>query len=102
MQKRKLGQFFQDGNEQFSATRLAFLVWIFGTLIVWSAGSLQAKEMQDIPDSVTVLVGILMTGKVAQRVNEASGSDKASGPQTAKPKKPVEPSLVENGAAHSF
>jgi hypothetical protein len=71
-----LGQFFQDdGTKRFSATRLAFLAWIFGALVIWGADSFQNKEMQKVPDSVTTLIGILMTGKVAQKFGEKKGSN---------------------------
>jgi hypothetical protein len=66
----KLGQFFQDDNDRFSATRLAFLAWIFGALIIWGAGSINDKKMQRVPDSIQVLIGILMTGKVTQKFRE--------------------------------
>lgn len=70
-----LGQFFQDDNtKRFSATRLAFLAWIFGALIVWGAGSFHDQKMQEVPSSIQVLIGILMTGKVAQKVSEGSGT----------------------------
>lgn len=70
----KLSQFFQENNGNYSATRLAFLAWIFGALIIWSIGSFRDKEMQPIPESVTILVGVLMSGKVAQKFQEESGS----------------------------
>jgi len=70
----KVSQFFQDDNDRFSATRLAFLAWIFGALIVWGAGSCHDRKMQDLPSSIQVLIGILMTGKVTQKFVEASGS----------------------------
>lgn len=72
---KNIGQFFQENNGQYSATRLAFLAWVFGVLVVWGTGSIQAKAMQEIPDSVAILVGVLMTGKVAQKVSEVSGPD---------------------------
>ncbi len=70
----KLSQFFQDDNDRFSATRLAFLSWIFGVLIIWGVGSFHDKKMQDIPSSIQVLIGVLMTGKVVQKFSEVSGS----------------------------
>lgn len=69
---KNLGQFLQDSNHEFSATRLAFLAWIFGALIVWGAGSFQEKQMQKVPESVIALIGVLMTGKAIQRFGETS------------------------------
>lgn len=74
----KIGQFFQDDSDRFSATRLAFLAWIFGALIIWGAGSINDKKMQPVPDSIQVLIGILMTGKVAQKFGEERSSNTLS------------------------
>ncbi|WP_017302010.1 hypothetical protein [Nodosilinea nodulosa] len=90
---KNLGQFFQDSNEQFSATRLAFLAWIFGALIVWGTGSIQAKEMQKIPESVTALIGILMTGKVFQKFGEVHESIN----QTSEDSRLTNPASTGNG-----
>jgi hypothetical protein len=66
----KFCQFLQKENGQYSATRLAFLAWVFGALIVWSTGSLYERKMQDLPSSLQTLIGILMTGKVTQKFTE--------------------------------
>ena len=67
----KLAEFFQEDNGSFSATRLAFLAWIFGVLIGWGIDTAQHNyKMADIPPSVQVLIGVLMTGKVAQKFRE--------------------------------
>jgi hypothetical protein len=67
----KLAEFFQEDNGSFSATRLAFLAWIFGVLIGWGIDTVHHDyKMADIPQSVQVLIGVLMTGKVAQKFRE--------------------------------
>ncbi len=66
----KVAQFLQDDNGNFSATRLAFLSWIFGVLVMWGVSSYNQQKMQEIPQSVQVLIGVLMTGKVVQKFSE--------------------------------
>ncbi|GAB4385127.1 MAG: hypothetical protein Kow00121_49680 [Elainellaceae cyanobacterium] len=70
MAMNKLAQFLQEDNGNFSSTRLAFLAWVFGTLIIWCNGSFQEGKMQEIPQSIQVLIGIFMTGKVTQKFRE--------------------------------
>ncbi len=62
----KLINFFQDGAGNLSATRLAFLFWSLGVLLVWIYLSISGHEMAKIDVSVTTIIAILMTGKVAQ------------------------------------
>ena len=46
----KLAEFFQESNGTFSATRLAFLAWIFGVLIGWGTDTVQHEyKMAEIP-----------------------------------------------------
>ena len=68
----KLTEFFKESNGTFSATRLAFLTWAFGVLIVWGVPSVRHGKLEPIPESVVVVIGMLMTGKVVQKVNEPS------------------------------
>lgn len=67
---KNIGQFFQEDNNHYSATRLAFLCWVFGALIFWGAGSFHDKKLQEIPSSVQILIGTLMGGKVVQKFGE--------------------------------
>ncbi|MBW4483790.1 MAG: hypothetical protein KME14_14710 [Tildeniella torsiva UHER 1998/13D] len=94
---KNLGQFFQEDNGQYSATRLAFLAWIFGILIVWGSGSFHDKKMQEIPSSIQILIGVLMTGKVAQKISESSSPETSDKPQEAKPDKLTSSKSNENG-----
>ena len=67
----KLAQFFQEDNGNLSATRLAFLAWIFGVLVGWGIDTAHHDyKMAEIPQSVQLLIGVLMTGKVAQKFRE--------------------------------
>lgn len=70
----KLQQFFQEDNHNFSSARLGFLLWVVGTLVVWIINSLNCGKLQDVPESVAVILGILMTGKVAQKFGEEKKS----------------------------
>lgn len=95
---KNLGQFFQEGNGQYSATRLAFLAWIFGTLVIWGSGSFHDKKMQEIPSSIQILIGVLMTGKVAQKVGEVLDTDSDSKPQMIKTDKSTISNSTRNGS----
>lgn len=68
----KILEFLQDDNGGFSATRLAFLLWVLGLLTIWLIASAKAGSLQAIPESVITLLGILMGGKVVQKFGEAS------------------------------
>ena len=60
----------EEDNGNFSSTRLAFLLWVIGALLVWIITSLKTGTIQSIPESVAAIVGILMTGKVTQKFGE--------------------------------
>ncbi|MEX0272311.1 hypothetical protein AB3R30_24660 [Leptolyngbyaceae cyanobacterium UHCC 1019] len=74
----RFAEFLQDPNGEFSSTRLAFLAWIFAVLVGWGVDTVKHDyKLAEIPESVQVLVGVLMTGKVAQRFGEKPDSDTA-------------------------
>lgn len=74
----KIQQFFQDGNGQYSATRLAFLLWIIGTFVVSAYVAVTSNDHTfQVDKSVMTLLGILMTGKVVQSF---SAGDQAASP----------------------
>jgi hypothetical protein len=66
----RLSEFLQEDNGGFSATRLAFLLWVVGVLVVWIIDSISSKTLERIDPSVTAILGILMTGKVVQKFGE--------------------------------
>lgn len=68
----KIMEFLQEDNGSFSATRLAFLLWLIGVLATWIFISIKNSSLTTIPDSVITLIGILMTGKVVQKFGEKS------------------------------
>ena len=65
----KFYEFFQEDNGTCSATRLAFLLWVIGVLLVWGIKSIQCPglELADIPKSILTILGILAAGKVIQK-----------------------------------
>lgn len=65
-------EFFQEDNGGYSATRLGFLLWVIGALVVWIITSLtsEPRQLARVDPSVVTIVGILMTGKVAQKFGE--------------------------------
>ncbi len=67
----RLQQFLEDKKaEQFSAMRLAFLLWAIGVFAVWAYASISAGELRGIPESVVTILGLLAGGKVVQRYGE--------------------------------
>jgi hypothetical protein len=81
----KIQQFFQDGSGQLSATRLAFLLWAVGTLIVsaYTAIAGPAGSAFKVDPSVITLMGILMTGKVVQTFSPGDQAPPIVQPATA-------------------
>lgn len=74
----RLTEFLQDPNGEFSSTRLAFLAWIFAVLVGWGVDTVKHDyKLAEIPESVQVLIGVLMTGKVVQRFGEKPDSNTA-------------------------
>ena len=74
----KFAEFFQDGEGRLSATRLGFLLWVVGVLVVWISNSLSHGALQAVPESVTAILGVLMTGKVVQSFGENSANPTSS------------------------
>lgn len=63
-------EFLQEGLKGFSATRLAFLLWVIGVLVVWMADSFNQGQLAPIDPTIVALIGILMGGKTLQRFGE--------------------------------
>ena len=65
-------QFLQDEDGSLSATRLAFLTWVIGVLVVWIIASCSHSPVQmlKIDGSIATILGILMSGKVVQKFAE--------------------------------
>ncbi len=63
-------EFLQEDNGNFSSSRLAFLLWVVGVLFTWILLSITSGSLQPLDNSVTAILGILMTGKVAQKFGE--------------------------------
>lgn len=66
-------EFLQEASGCLSCTRLGFLVWVIGTLVVWAVCSFKTGTLLEIPSSVQVILGILMSGKVIQKFGEKNG-----------------------------
>jgi hypothetical protein len=64
------GFLLDKGADEFSAMRLALLLWVVGVLAVWIYASLQAGTLQPIPESVITILGLLAGGKAVQRFGE--------------------------------
>lgn len=73
-------QFLQDENNDFSSTRLVFVAWAFGILIVWAYISVTKGELKPLDQSLSLIMAILMTGKVAQKqIETKSEQEKPKG-----------------------
>ena len=67
----RLQQFLEDKKTgQFSATRLAILLWVVGVFVVGAYASVSTTQLQAVPDSVVTILGLLVGGKVVQRYGE--------------------------------
>ncbi len=91
---KKLAEFLQDGNGVFSSTRLGFLMWVIGTLVVWVVGSVSVINAHpptltfpDIPTSVQIIIASLMAGKAVQSFSP--NETNASTTQSAAPDSPA-------------
>lgn len=62
--------FLREDNGNFSATRLGFLSWVLGVLLIWGGASVHDKKLAEVPQSVQILIGVLMAGKVTQKFTE--------------------------------
>ncbi|MDB9316174.1 hypothetical protein [Nodularia spumigena] len=76
MTDHKPSEFLQENNGNLSSTRLAFLTWVFGVIIVWGFNSIRNNEMKQIPESVQVIIATLMSGKTIQKFGEKCGTEK--------------------------
>lgn len=61
-------QFLKNGNNEYSATRLAFLLWSLGVLIAWFIKSMTnlSVDLASIDPSVTYTLALFVSGKVFQ------------------------------------
>lgn len=66
----KIEEFLQQEDGGFSSTRLAFLIWAVGVLVIWIISSLKNSALQPIDSTVITILGILMGGKVVQKFGE--------------------------------
>jgi len=72
------GQFFQDGTGAYSATRLAFLLWAIGVLVIWIYESIVAGKLVTIDSTVVTVLGALMAGKVVQAFSPSDAGPAAN------------------------
>lgn len=66
----KIEEFLQKENGGFSSTRLAFLLWAVGVIIIWIVNSAKSGILQPVDGSVITIMGIVMGGKVVQKFGE--------------------------------
>lgn len=76
----RLSEFFEDGTGLLSATRLGFILWVVGVLVMWAMTCVSTRTLAAIDPSVTTVLGVLMTGKVVQSFGESKQSKTSDPP----------------------
>lgn len=74
---------FKDPSGAVSATRFVFLAWSLGVLLVWGYASFEGKKMATIDPTIVTMIGIFMTGKVAQTYTEGKETTPVVDPAAA-------------------
>ncbi len=59
--------FLQDSAGNQSSLRLAFLLTLAVSMLVWAALSIATEAMPELPSSITTLLGFLVGGKLVQK-----------------------------------
>lgn len=59
-----------DADGSLSSTRLAFLLWALGPLVVWAWVCIRSGAVVPIDGSVITIIGVMMSGKVVQKFSE--------------------------------
>ena len=72
---KRLNEFFLDGDGiNLSMTRLLLFLWSLGVLISWFYISFQTKTLAPVPESIIIILGIFITGKITQKFAEEKTS----------------------------
>lgn len=78
----KIAEFLQEDDGGFSSMRLVTVCWLIGPLALWTWLGIKNGTMAEIPETVIVVLGMVLTGKVTQKVAEKM---KAKTPDTNLP-----------------
>lgn len=57
----------EDNSGGLSSNRIVFFAWCIGILIIWGYTSIKNNQIAPLDQSVQVIFGILMGGKIIQR-----------------------------------
>lgn len=60
-------KFLQDNDGNSSSMRLGTMLWLIGVLVAWIFVAIATKTLPEIPMSVAGIIGMILTGKVAQK-----------------------------------
>lgn len=63
----KLLEFVQDKSGKLSTSRLSFLLWSTGALIIWIYLTYHNRAMADVPEGVRWILGLLIGNRVGQK-----------------------------------
>ena len=67
----KILEFLSEDNNHLSSTRLIMYIWCIGIFIIWAISTAKNNwQMQEINDSLQIIIGLVLSGKVIQKFNE--------------------------------
>lgn len=67
--------FLKDDTGALSSTRLAFLLWMIGILVMWIYVCINQKTLVALDPTLIGVMGVFMTGKVIQSKVESEPTD---------------------------
>lgn len=65
--QNKFLELIQDKTGKLSTSRLSFLLWSTGALIIWLYLTYHNRSMADVPEGVRWILGILVSNRVGQK-----------------------------------
>lgn len=68
-------QFFKDSKDQYSSTRLGFIIWTVGPFIVWVVHSFVHPGQSVITGEVVMVILGFVSGKVFQKQTEEKSTN---------------------------
>jgi len=68
-------QFFEESPGMLSSNRAMFMLSSTAVISTWMINSLAKMELQSIPESVIILIGTFMAGKVIQKFGESKNGN---------------------------
>jgi hypothetical protein len=67
---KKLAEFFQEANGDFSSIRLLSIVWVLGIFTVWAYVTIRTRTCLTISPEILAFASSLVLYKVGQKFGE--------------------------------